>query len=95
MRIRVRISDNVLDEIDWPVYELELLGGFVERSEIINPGAYGRDFIGMTEERLLEWLSWQCPSHYHPEEYHDIWSPKARRFVDFKPTDEVIDYAYL
>jgi hypothetical protein len=77
-KIRVRISDNVLEEKDWTVYELkiELYKGSptVMAMRALNLGVYGQDLIGFTLDQLSEWLCWD-PTGHHPEVWHEIWTP--------------------
>lgn len=77
-KVKVRISDNVLDDEDWPVYELEIephKGELVVMAQrVVNLGAYGQDFTGFNLKRLSNWLCWD-PTGQHPEVWHEIWTP--------------------
>lgn len=80
MKIKIRISDNVLEEEDWPVFELTLGELEVTETKILQPGVYGRGFTGMPIERLLELLHFD-PTGQHPEISYDIWDPDQEQWV--------------
>jgi len=86
-KVKVRISDNVLDDEDWTVYELEfavvkgrsstgapITRTMVVNQRLVNQGVYGDDIVGRDLERLALWLSYDSTGS-HPEQYHEIWDP--------------------
>jgi len=70
--LMVRISDNVLDDRDWPVAKLTFVNGKITRQQVVKEGLYEfDDLVGLDRIDLLGWLS-EDPTGYHPEIYHEI-----------------------
>jgi len=70
--ILARISDNVLDDDDWGVYQLFIENGVVKRQKTLNKGVYAIDsFVGMNIEQLSSWSSYDSVGQ-HPETYHEL-----------------------
>lgn len=69
----LRISDNVLQDEDWPIVEATMVNSRIIELKEINPGAYGWDVvsIGMRIDTLLKWLKYD-PTGVHPEHYCQI-----------------------
>ena len=75
--ILARVSDNVLDDIDWGVYKLSLKNGVVRKQRTINQGAYAETkFVGMSIEQLSLW-SYHDSTGQHPENYHELEVPNG------------------
>lgn len=93
--IQVRISDSVLDEKDWPVWELIFLYNKVAEKElvcaqrIIHLGAYGQDFTGWDIKRLAKWSFWDSTGS-HPENNHRVYVPRVGRWEAFKSTEDIV-----
>ena len=96
-KIRVRISDNVLYENDWNVYELSFKGNDVPRVDqqrVINEGIYGgyEDyFIGMAMTDLCKWTQ-DDPTGRHPETYNEVFDWRVGRY---RSSVSVIDIRQL
>lgn len=89
MRIVARVSDNVLDDKDWPVVEADVEGGVVVRRWVVNKGAYGTDTIlpvGMTVSEICEWTRHDGTGR-HPEQYYEL--RIGGRFKDFVTLEEI------
>jgi hypothetical protein len=81
--IRIRYSDNVLDEEDWTVVELTLKPAQkrgkhtdvkVVKWWVLHHGAYSPvNMIGWDIQQLLD-IQNEDPTGYHPETYTDIWN---------------------
>lgn len=97
--IYARISDNVLDDIDWPVRKLVLEDGRVVEHEDVPPteGAYplvrfqdGHDpCTGWTSFQLLEW-SRRDYTGYHPERFHDLKAEIDEKFASFLSPEDFV-----
>lgn len=90
--ILIRISDNVLDTEDWPIWLLLYNNeGMLFKSVLVKEGAYSRLgsyecpthgtcplHIGSTLEDLEKWEQYDSTGH-HPEEYHSfkIFNPEG------------------
>ena len=75
--IKFRVSDNVLDEADWPVWTClyDPATDKVVDSKEDHPGVYGVDngpCAGWDLERINKWLAYD-PTGSHPEVDHDVW----------------------
>ncbi len=72
---RIRISDNVLDEEDWPIREILIRDGVIVNVLDVHHGVYSwgetTPTIGWDLERLCEWLDFD-PTGSHPENWHEI-----------------------
>lgn len=93
-RMLVRVSDNVLDEKEWPVHEVVLgvvstkgVGrlGVMDQTEV-HPGCYNIPAMrGWTIEELAEWSRFD-PTGEHPEVYNEIaMAPDRGEKPKFKP----------
>jgi hypothetical protein len=83
--ILLRISDNVLDEDDWPIWcAIYNHEGFLFRIHLIKEGVYAAFAtvetpfheipplqVGSTLRDLKIWVDYDSTGH-HPEEYHDF-----------------------
>lgn len=74
--MHVRVSDNVLEEVDWPVRELTLdrVTKKVLDHKDLQEGVYGLDLAprkGWTLEKVQQWTAVD-PTGYHPEVYQEI-----------------------
>ena len=94
VKIRVRISDNVLDDKDWNIYELEL--EFVRNAHRVvvqrleQAGVYGKDFLGMLAEQVRDWAAYD-PTGSHPEVWNEIWDPKKEEWVSLISMADLIE----
>lgn len=73
-RFHVRISDNVLDEADWPIMAIHIRHNYnlITYVEEVKKGCYAfPNMIGWDLRKLFEWLKYDSTGH-HPETYHDI-----------------------
>lgn len=89
--IRVRISDNVLEDKDWTIFELEFamakdIPGSVGENvpkvvsqRLINEGCYGEHLLGKTIVDLVKWLAYD-PTGSHPEVWHEVWDTRKARW---------------
>ena len=83
-KVRIRISDNVLGDEDWNIYELELR--FIRNAHVVirqtleQNGVYSQDFLGLMAEQVRDWAAYD-PTGSHPEVWHEIWSPKEEKWV--------------
>lgn len=81
--IRVRISDNVLGDEDFNIYDLELApfngAHMVVAQRLVQTGVYGQDFLGMLAERVRDWAAWD-PTGTHPEVWHEVWNPSKQKW---------------
>lgn len=76
--VHLRISDNVLEEDDWPVVEATLTDGRITELKEIKSGVYSwgvAPTIGWLIKPLLTWLRYD-PTGSHPETYHEIRIPE-------------------
>lgn len=64
--IAVRISDNVLDEEDWPVHILRFReDGVCIRQTVENEGAYiMHNFVDQNLHELVKWSNRDLTDHY-------------------------------
>ena len=84
-KVRVRISDNVLSNKEWTVYDLTFKGNDVPRVDsqtTVNEGVYGDDFIGMSTVDLHKWNKYDSTGE-HPETYHEVYDRRKGKFTDF------------
>lgn len=80
-----RISDNVLDEVDWPVARLVLRDGVVVEQAQHKPGAYAfGQLVGITSTMLAAWSRFDATGT-HPEMYHEL----AEAAIDYADRTEV------
>lgn len=93
-KIRVRISDNVLGDEDFNIYELEFEKRgpvhVVVAQRLEQSGVYGQDFLGMIAERVRDWAAFD-PTGSHPEVWHEIWDPRKDEWVSLISTSEFLD----
>lgn len=85
--LRLRISDNVLDEKDWSVHEITFgSGNVITKVKELKSGAYGfiddpkpdiYPSVGWTRARLKKWLEYDSTGS-HPENYHECWQELGR-----------------
>lgn len=70
--LRVRISDNVLEEKAWPVEEVTISRGAIVAQRSIERGhAYAfPEMVGWTTAALIEWLNYDSTGE-HPEVYNE------------------------
>ena len=81
----LRLSDNVLDEPDWPVYRIKLEHGKIVSRTVVNQGAYGDDgtpAVGDGLPKVAEWLSYEG-SGTHPENYYTVFDPRDGHWHSF------------
>lgn len=71
--IAVRISDNILDEEDWPVHVLKFReGGICTQQTVENKGAYAmNNFVDKDLNELVEWSNCDLTGSYG-ELSHDL-----------------------
>ena len=88
--LHIRVSDNVLEEEDWPIRKLtlDLVTKKVTFHEDLAPGAYSLDTAprtGWTLEKVQRWTAVD-PTGWHPETYNEIQdaSEKFTQFFDFQ-----------
>ncbi len=73
--ILAKVSDNVLEDTDWGVYELLLKDGVVVEQSVINKGVYvAEEFVGMGTPQLSLWSHYD-PTGHHPEMYYELEIP--------------------
>ena len=72
--IYARVSDNVLDDDDYTVYELNIRSSIVIGQTIVHEGCYPYDFIGMTTLQLTDWSA-RDETGSHPENYYELARP--------------------
>ena len=95
-QIKVRISDNILDDKDWSIYELEFndKGGTPVVAKIRtlhDGGVYGCTVKeGMTAKELSKWSHLDTTGS-HPETYHEIWVPHQLEWNDFLTENTILD----
>lgn len=73
-KLLVRISDNVLDEDDWPVRRIEIQGEVIVSVEDIHQGVYAMDEMpdkGWDLDRLITWSSYDGTGT-HPENFYEV-----------------------
>ena len=71
--VLARLSDNVLDEEDWPVHRLTFEGRICTSQIEEHKGVYNlsTSFIGKSINTLMEWTQHDDTGN-HPEMYHEI-----------------------
>lgn len=84
---RLRLSDNVLDEEDWPTFLIYIEDDRVRYQLQVKAGIYSTPYMfGWTTGKVAGWLR-HDNSGEHPEMYHDIYLVKHRRFGSFYEFD--------
>jgi len=72
-KVRIRVSDDVLEPEDWPVWELVISGGIVVDMREVQPGCYRPpDCGGWTREQLAEWTRVGEDGRQPEQSYHDM-----------------------
>lgn len=73
MKLKVSITDSVLDEKDWPVAELTLDSmGFVIKQVALKDGVYSLpDFTNKNLVDIQDWLA-HDPTGSWPEMYNEL-----------------------
>lgn len=73
--MRIRMSDNVLEDDDWPVRDILVRAGRIVSVQDIHHGVYSfsshAPTIGWDMEQLCEWLA-HDPTGRHPEQWNEI-----------------------
>ena len=71
----LRISDNVLDELDWPMWLCVMADDVIIQQRVIRTGAYSRSNslpgVGDTMTDIIKWSSYDSTGE-HPETYHRV-----------------------
>ena len=72
--VLARVSDNVLEEEDWPVHTLTFEGGICTSQTEKQKGVYSfsESFIGKSTDDLIEWSNYDNSGN-HPEMFHEIY----------------------
>ncbi len=92
-KLYARTSDNVCDDDEFPVISVGLRDGRVVEQSLMRPGAFeAPDLIGMTEDEVLEWSSFDATGQ-HPETFHELaatplgpWSSFCSKIPGAKPS---------
>ena len=83
----LRVSDNVLDEEDWPIFIVYIDDGKVRYQRQETTGAHPAPYMfGWPVEKIAEWLRHDDTGEY-PEMYHDIYSGKHGKFTSIYELD--------
>lgn len=97
--IHVRVSDNVLEDVDWPVRELTLdrVTKKVLDHKDLQEGVYGLDLAprkGWTLEKVQRWTAVD-PTGQHPEVYQEIQDENGTytQFFDFQDFWDMLERA--
>lgn len=84
MKINIRVSDNVLSEDCWPVYQLNVENGIIIGVKRLVNGVYsgsGLPKIGCTVDDIIAW-SREHEDETHPQIYNEVLTPKGwKNFV--------------
>lgn len=68
VKVKIRISDDVLEPSWWPVHHLELEDGIVVRQTTQKGGVYNiPEMLGWPAGKLVEWAKREDPWPTHPE----------------------------
>lgn len=81
----LRLSDNVLDPPEWPVYRVTLEHGKVVSREVKNRGVYSDSdslMPGATIPDIVEWLAYDGTGTY-PENFYSVFDPRDGRWHSF------------
>ena len=96
-RLKIRVSDNVLEDKDWTTYELEfeIKEGVPSVSKINSSHKGAGVYIpgiekGMTAKELSKWSHLDTTGE-HPETYHEIWVPHQLEWNDFLTEKTILD----
>lgn len=88
---KVRETNNVLGEEDWPVISITLLEERIVRLNVIRMGVCAlpgfRLWDGM--QQILEWLNYDATGE-HPEVYREAWDPVEQEWVG--PFEDMGDF---
>jgi len=83
MKVKIRISDTVLEDWDWPIDELTIEDGIVVGQKSVHEGAYAiTDCVGWPVERLLKWTHYDGTGE-HPEIFQEMWDRKKSKWDTF------------
>ena len=81
--VLARVSDDVLDEEDWPVHTLIFEEGICTSQTEKQKGVYSlsASFIGKRTEDLIEWANYDASGN-NPEMFHEICILEQRKQSD-------------
>ena len=72
----IRISDEVLNDNDWPVHNITVQGGLVVKQEVVQEGVYTMpDMLGWTTRAVYAWVNSSedaSSSGTFPNNFHEI-----------------------
>jgi hypothetical protein len=89
-KLLVRLSDNVLEDDDWPVRRIEIQEKVIVGVEDIQQGVYGTGHmpdVGWGLSQLVGWLSYDGTGQ-HPENYHEIKAQTDEKYEPYVSTRE-------
>lgn len=69
-----RISDNVLEAIDWSIIKCGISNGIITEYEVYADGVYAASYMprkGWNIEQIMNWLNYDSTG-FHPQTYHEL-----------------------